>query len=391
MNIIFVNDKPFNPWFGGIERVTDLIVRELLKFGYNIYYLSGRVLNAGIMDYTYPVKVYQLPENGFFTSNVNKEYYKKILAELKIDIVINQRGTFDFMDCVLGYGDVKTISVVHSVIDSSVICYFHSRQETLQWKIKNFVKQCIHPLYVYIKKKQLYKGLYNHYKELVQKKSTIVVLSNSYANDLYTFLSPIKPSVRVIGNPCVLHNEIIDYSKKEKIILFVGRLCSAEKQPIRLVQVWNRLYKQHPDWKLVFVGDGAAMYTMEKYIKRHSIERVVFKGLQNNVEEFYKKASFICLTSNYEGWGMTLTEGMSYGCIPVTFNSYGAATDIIDDGVNGCLVSPFSIEEYACRLSELMSDAKKREDMATEALKKVRDFELKNVVDKWKSLIDSLS
>lgn len=391
MNILFVNDKPFNPRFGGIERVTDLIVRELLNYGYNIYYLSGRVLNAGIMDYDYPAKVYLLPEHGFFTSNVNKEYYKKILAELKIDIVINQRGTFDFMDCVLGYGDVKTISVVHSVIDSSVICYFHSRQETLQWKIKNFVKQCINPLYVYIKKKQLYKGLYNHYKELVQKKSTIVVLSNSYANDLYAFLNPIKPKVRVIGNPCVIHNEIIDYNKKEKIILFVGRLCSAEKQPIRLVQVWNRLYKQHPDWKLVFVGDGPARSQMEKYIKKHDVPRVFFEGSQNDVAEYYRKASFVCLTSNYEGWGMTLTEGMSYGCIPVTFNSYGAATDIVDDGVNGCLVSPFSIEEYACRLSELMSDAKKREDMATEALKKVRDFELKNVVDKWKSLIDSLS
>ncbi len=391
MNILFVNDKPFNPQFGGIERVTDLIVKELLRYGYEIYYLSGKVLDSGIMDYDYPVKVYQLPEYGFFTSKINVEYYKRILEELEINVVINQRGSFNFMDCVLGYKNVRTISVVHSVIDSSVICYFHSRQETLQWRIKNFVKQCVYPLYVYVKKKQLYKELYNHYKNLVEKKSTIVVLSNSYANDLYTFLNPIKPIIRVIGNPCVIHNEMIDYNKKEKIILFVGRLCSAEKQPIRLVKVWKKLYKQYPDWKLVFVGDGAAKYTMENFIKKHDIERVIFEGQQNDVEEYYKKASFICLTSNYEGWGMTLTEGMSYGCIPITFNSYGAATDIVNDGVNGCLISPFSIKKYACRLSELMSDAKKREYMATEAFKNVKKFELKNVVDKWKSLLDSLS
>lgn len=81
MNILFCNDIPFNPRYGGIERVTDLIVRELLKYGYNIYYLSGKVSKTEILNYSYPVKLYQLPENGFFAAKKNKEYYRSLLKK----------------------------------------------------------------------------------------------------------------------------------------------------------------------------------------------------------------------------------------------------------------------------------------------------------------------
>ena len=97
-------------------------------------------------------------------------------------------------------------------------------------------------------------------------------------------------------------------------------------------------------------------------------------------------ASFVCLTSFYEGWGMSLTEGMSYGCIPFTFNNYGAASDIIDDDINGCLIKTFDEKDYANRLSELMSDENKRQEMSRAAIEKVKSFSVEKIVDKWESL-----
>ena len=62
MNILFVSDQPFNPAYGGIERVTDLIVRELLRRGgYEITYLCEKVKDQSIMEYDYPVKGVSLP------------------------------------------------------------------------------------------------------------------------------------------------------------------------------------------------------------------------------------------------------------------------------------------------------------------------------------------
>ena len=87
---------------------------------------------------------------------------------------------------------------------------------------------------------------------------------------------------------------------------------------------------------------------------------------------------------------MVITEGMQYGCIPITFDSYGAAREIIDDGVNGCLVPSFRIKEYANRLEELMDDEEKRVSMAMNAQKKVKAFSAEIVADQWEKLLGSL-
>ena len=46
MNILFVNDIPFNPIGGGLERVTDSLSKELVKRGYTIYYLCDKVRDS---------------------------------------------------------------------------------------------------------------------------------------------------------------------------------------------------------------------------------------------------------------------------------------------------------------------------------------------------------
>ena len=87
---------------------------------------------------------------------------------------------------------------------------------------------------------------------------------------------------------------------------------------------------------------------------------------------------------------MALTEGMQHGCIPFTFNNYGAAYDIIDDGVNGCLIPAFDLKKYACTLSELISNDIKRKNMSKAAIEKVKLFSVENVVDRWEEIFKNL-
>ena len=44
---------------------------------------------------------------------------------------------------------------------------------------------------------------------------------------------------------------------------------------------------------------------------------------------------------------MTLLECQSFGVVPLLYNSFSAAVDIIDDGINGYLISPYKKKEYA--------------------------------------------
>ena len=83
---------------------------------------------------------------------------------------------------------------------------------------------------------------------------------------------------------------------------------------------------------------------------------------------------------------MSLTEGMSFGCVPFTFNNYGAAFDIVDDNVNGCLIPAYDLNSYALRLSELMDNPTKRKEFSNEAMKKSQLFSISSVVDRWESL-----
>ena len=83
---------------------------------------------------------------------------------------------------------------------------------------------------------------------------------------------------------------------------------------------------------------------------------------------------------------MALTDGMQYGCIPFTFNNFGAASDIIDDGINGCLIPAFDIKIYANRLSMLIRDDIKRTEMSIAAVEKVKLFSVENIANRWEEL-----
>lgn len=138
------------------------------------------------------------------------------------------------------------------------------------------------------------------------------------------------------------------------------------------------------------MGDGDEKKTMQDYVRKHRLNNVLFEGQQSNVAKYYRQAQFVCLTSHFEGWGMSLTEGMQYGCIPFTFNNYGAAYEIIDDGVNGCLIPAYNLKKYARRLSELMADDDRRAKMSIATVEKVKQFSVESVVDKWEKLFKSL-
>lgn len=40
MNIAFIYFRPFVPEYGGVERVTDILAKELIKKSHNVKYLS---------------------------------------------------------------------------------------------------------------------------------------------------------------------------------------------------------------------------------------------------------------------------------------------------------------------------------------------------------------
>ena len=54
----------------------------------------------------------------------------------------------------------------------------------------------------------------------------------------------------------------------------------------------------------MIVGDGEERGDLEKQARRLKLQRIEFAGYQYDVTPFYRRATFVCLTSNFEGLPM---------------------------------------------------------------------------------------
>ena len=397
MNILFVNEIPMNPLYGGIERVTDILTRELvLRGGYRVFYLCARVDSIGMLDYNFPAeKQFVLPHTGGFRNLDNVIWYNELLIQNKIDIVVNQRGWAPFMNAVLDSHGIPSVSVIHCVPMGMHIMYIRGilrHNKTFDGVWRYVFKLIIYPFYYLCKYYKSVKSIKSHYRDLVSKSSAVVLLSNECRKEFDNIIASFVPKCKTysIPNPNVYKLLSKDEHKKQNIVLYVGRLCENQKRPLRMLKIWEMLYKKFPEWEMIFVGSGDALSAMNAYASRNKIKNVVFVGQVLNVEEYYRKSDFICLTSDFEGWGMTLTEGMNFGCIPFTFANYGAASEIIDDDVNGCLIPAFNLKLYAERLAILMQNKFKRETMSKAAIEKVMSFSVDRVADQWIKLFNEV-
>lgn len=404
-NILFINDQPFNPLIGGIERVTDLLAKAFIERGYNVFYLCGKVEDASLLDYDFPVRQDQFPESIYNPSDSNARFYKAYLRENDIQIVINQRGADEFGNFSLlpdnvREADVKIISVLHT----APMSYWYGTKVQIRersgstWTayLKSVAKTCAYPYLVWKWKRIMLGRASKQYTYVLEHSDAFVLLSERFREELEQLTIPAdllkKTRICAIGNPFVNFSEKPSPSgeQKEKMLLYVGRLEYFQKRPRWLLRVWKLLYRQFPDWELRFVGDGPEREVLQNYVKRHGLPRVHFEGAQRDVAPYYKRASFVCLTSTFEGFGMVLIEGMSEGSIPVAFDSFKSVRDIIDNGHNGLLVPPFDKKAYAKSMAELMRDPQRRAGMMEAAREHVKKFDVANIVKQWENLFTTL-
>ena len=149
MNILFVNEIPMNPIYGGIERVTDLLSKEWILRGHTIVYLGARA-DEKMMDYSFPAKQLVLPFEGAFENPDNIQFYSDVLSKYNIDVVINQRGWAPFMNKALGCSEVKVISVIHTIPQGAHVLYMNEilrHNKTFNGIFRYVCKLMIYPFY----------------------------------------------------------------------------------------------------------------------------------------------------------------------------------------------------------------------------------------------------
>jgi hypothetical protein len=382
MNIVFAYPTGLNPQKGGVERITDIIAKILLKRGYTIFYLNWKREQD---NYEYPVPVIDLPSSNLEDPN-NLEVYNRFLKENRIDVIINQHGLYEgtYFLSQVKVQNVKIISVLHSdpfgYYDHLFADLMTLRDSSIKEKVKRVAR-----FFLYRKvKKIIHRSLVNHYTFIQEHPQYVCLLSESYKERLEEYCDLPDNYFISIPNPNTYENiEIIPH--KEPILLFVGRLDNRSKKLFTLIDIWYRLCKLYPQWKLIIVGDGPDKDVLIN--KAKDISNIEFKGYQDP-REYYEKASIFCMTSIFEGFPMCLTEAMQFGCVPVAFDSFSAVYDIIKPGETGELVKSFDKKEYVGKLIHLIDDETYRKKLSKNAFQYVKRYDIANILPKWIELIE---
>lgn len=385
MNILFAHPYICNPFKGGIERVTDVIAKELKRRGHNIFYLHI-AKDESRLHYDFPAKVSFLSEQNDDDKSRAKEYVDFLEAN-EIDIVINQGGVMRPCNFFCETGDSKSVCI--TVIHSNPTLEYYSLFEVIRTlrddSIKEKFRRILRILYYPIKKRKHWQYLTGHYSELASKCDHIVLLSNRFKPEFRAIVPDIdERKLKSIGNPNTFEVKYSDV-KKEKMVIFVGRMDRASKNPGALIDIWKRTTKRFPDWQLVMIRGGEALEAMKQ--KARNIPNITFTGFTDPTP-YYQRASILCMTSNYEGWGMVLTEAMSYGVVPMAFSSYASVHELLREPIQK--VEPFRKKEYAKKLSQLMTDETLRANLVEKGYKIADEYSTEHIVDIWENYFKQL-
>lgn len=375
---------------GGLEVVTAVLANKFVEEGHQVSvfsFLGGKHSIADRFDAR--IKLYQ--QDDYSRSKENVAKLRKVLVDDKIDIIINQWG--------LPYTPIKTARKAAKGLDVKIISVYHNapsfngRIQKLNIALmgcENLMKRLALRLMRFAFKKVTSRAMAYIYRH----SDLFLVLSPSYIEEFKRFIGVSDDRyLQVLTNPITVEHDGYEYAfnEKQKEIIYVGRLDFVQKRVYRVIDTWNYLEERFPDWRLTIVGDGEDRENLENHVKYLGLKRVSFEGFQKPIY-YYKRASILLLTSDFEGFPLVLAECMSFGVIPAVYNSYSAVCDIIDDGKDGIVLpyhkNGYQAEEAAGMIVNIMKDDGKREQMALAAIKKSKEYSVEKIYREWERVFN---
>lgn len=166
----------------------------------------------------------------------------------------------------------------------------------------------------------------------------------------------------------------------ENTILYFGTLIR-KKGLLELPLIFNAVIQKRPKTKLILVGKDApdiisgspstwsmmqSLFTAAALQNVHYLGSVPYHEIKKQIE-----LATVCVFPSFaEALPVSWIEAMAMQKAVVASN-IGWAKEIIDNGVDGFLVSPQNYQEYANRILELLENSKMQEKFGINARKKV--------------------
>ena len=389
MNILFIV-KSFS--IGGVEIVTTALANKFVKEGHKVTVFSMIPTDNNI-TYKLSPNINYYEGVGFNNSNETIKRLRDVYIREGTNIVINQWG--------LPFVPIRPAKKAARGLQIKFISVYHNDPMT-NGRIQNvklsleLTNNLLLRILLHVKL-SLFKLVTSTSMSYVYRKSDcFMVLSSSYIENFKSFTGISNPKKLVVQtNPITIDVSNAEQSliKKTKEILYVGRLDYTQKRVYRILETWKRLEKTFPEWRLTLLGDGPEKETLERLQFELNLHNVFFEGVQDPIL-YYKRATILVLTSDFEGFPLVLAEGMSYGVVPIVYGSFPSIYDIINDGVDGIIVPKvngcFSSNLMAEKINAVLTDYNMLNQMAKAAIKKSMYYSMDSIYQQWLKVLNMI-
>ncbi|MGP5552988.1 glycosyltransferase [Psychrobacter celer] len=221
---------------------------------------------------------------------------------------------------------------------------------------------------------------YNYIIENHEYVDKIITLTNEQYEDLL----PKLPSSKMSVIPHSTHIPKLSNDTKRQNFVVISRLAKS-KQIDHVIKAFSEVVKNYPNFILDIYGEG----DQEEFLKQVASDlklhnNVIFHGSTNSPLEIFQKAKCSIVTSDFEGFTLTIQESLANGCPVVSYRLKYGPLDMIQNGTNGYLVEKDDIEGLAARLNLIASDdVIFDEDIIQESMK---NFTHDKFIDNWSNL-----
>lgn len=340
---------------GGAERVFVNLAEYFTEKGYQVYivtqyqledeYVTSSAITRVISDLT-DAELRHGRIKNFFARIVK---LRNIMKQISPDIVFSCNGKNNFM-AIFTNSFLKN-KVVVSVVAEPEMEYYTPSMRLLA---KTYFALADGIVFQTEKAKEFF-------PKYIKKKS--VILPNS--------LNPAFIKPRFEGD-------------RKKEIVAVGRLDD-NKNHAMLIKAFANISENFPEYRLCIYGEGENRVKLQVLINELGLtQKISMPGRTSHIEDRIYESSLFVLTSNSEGMPNSLIEAMSLGlCVISTDCPSGGPGELIQNGVNGCLIPVKDEKALENCMKECLGNDEHRETMGRNATQIQLQMSPSQVNKKW--------
>lgn len=373
MNILFICDEYPPGRNGGIGTMVQVLGRELVKQGHEVYVAGLYSYRYGQADYEEDqgVKVWRMRYGLNLHTKPESRWYN-LLEKLPAIIRRNLNGQRAFQ---------KYVDFVHQLVDKAKIDVIEIQDWNTFANHIGFIVEWPEfkaPLVLKSNGSHTYFSDEMHVPanktlqqtdRLLYKRADALSAVSKYTADRNRVLFDITTEIGILYNSINIptHPEQV---RQPQTIVFTGTLIE-KKGVFSLVKAWDMVHKALPQAKLLVYGKGKTA-PLQAMLSAEALSSVEFRGHATREVLFdeLSKATMAIFPSYSECFALAPMEAMAVGC-PVLNSARSSGPELVTNGENGGLVDPDDVEGLASAIIKLIQNKALQEQYSAEGKKTV--------------------